>query len=191
MNNKPKLQNNMKTKILLFIALTLVLGCCSDDNSKPASEIDKLPPATQVGANTAGCLVNGKAFLPQGYVPAGNLRCNYINGLNFTLSIVNNTQNTIKSINIFCYNTTIEIGQTYSLLQNNNNSNSKYAEYIINSTPPPSPYYYSTNEIIAGELTVTHHDFDNAVLSGTFWFDAINSEGEIVEVREGRFDVEY
>lgn len=36
MNNKPKLQNNMKTKILLFIALTLVLGCCSDDDSKPA-----------------------------------------------------------------------------------------------------------------------------------------------------------
>ncbi|MFA7445426.1 MAG: DUF6252 family protein, partial [Flavobacteriaceae bacterium] len=142
-------------------------------------------------ANTAGCLVNGKAFLPKGYVPAGNLRCNYINGLNFTLSIVNNTQNTIKSINIFCYNTTIEIGQTYTLLQNNNNSNSKYAEYIINSTPPPSPSYYSTNEIIAGELTITYHNFDNAVLSGTFWFDAVNSEGEIVEVREGRFDVEY
>jgi len=40
-------------------------------------------------------------------------------------------------------------------------------------------------------LIITHHDFDNAVLSGTFWFDAINSEGEIVEVREGRFDVKY
>jgi hypothetical protein len=93
MNNKPKLQNNMKTKILLFIALTLVLGCCSDDDSKSASEIDKLPPATQTGANTAGCLVNGKAFLPKGYFPGGaSLYCFYQNGEDFALHIGKNGQ---------------------------------------------------------------------------------------------------
>jgi len=44
---------------------------------------------------------------------------------------------------------------------------------------------------VTGELTITHHDFDNAIISGNFWFDAINGSGDIVEVREGRFDMEY
>ena len=48
-----------------------------------------------------------------------------------------------------------------------------------------------TLQLIYGELKITHHDFSNAILSGTFWFDAVNSNGEIVEVREGRFDRHY
>jgi hypothetical protein len=53
----------MKKK--LFIILTAVaLSCCSKDEqpNTPKTELEKLPPATQTGANTAGCLVNGKAF---------------------------------------------------------------------------------------------------------------------------------
>ena len=28
-------------------------------------------------------------------------------------------------------------------------------------------------------------------VSTTFWFDAVNAQGEIVEIREGRFDMKY
>ena len=55
----------------------------------------------------------------------------------------------------------------------------------------PSNDYYSTTLEVTGELIITHHDYNNAIISGTFWFDAINNIEEKIEVREGRFDMEY
>lgn len=83
----------------------------------------------------------------------------------------------------------MEEGQTYQLSIVDNEY--KYAEYFINHATFPNNGYYSTTSSIIGELTITYHDFDNAVLSGTFWFDAVNNEEEIIEIREGRFDMEY
>lgn len=48
-----------------------------------------------------------------------------------------------------------------------------------------------TNTIKKGELKITRLDLSNSIISGTFWFDAINSNGEIVKIREGRFDMHY
>ena len=50
---------------------------------------------------------------------------------------------------------------------------------------------YFTNSIQKGELTITYLDKNNQIISGTFWFDAINNDGDIVEIREGRFDMPY
>src|SRR5690606_16218057 len=158
-------------------------------DNKPMAEIDKLPPATQHGANKAGCLVNGKAFLPKGYITTGNLRCNYINGLDFSLIIGERVENQINSVAIISYNTTFEGGQTYSLTQCQEESS--YGASASGTAPPPRVGYYHTTSVITGESTLTRHEFANAFLSGTFWLDAVNSEGEIIEVREGRFDVEY
>lgn len=44
---------------------------------------------------------------------------------------------------------------------------------------------------MAGELTITHLDEERQIVSGTFWFDAVNKQGEKVQVREGRFDMRY
>jgi hypothetical protein len=181
----------MKKK--LFIILTAVaLSCCSKDEqpNTPKTELEKLPPATQTGANTAGCLVNGVAFLPYGYIPGVN-PLSYQDGLNFSLFIGERKNDLIKSIGVFSSNQSLEVGTVYQLAQNNNDGNTKYAAYLINGVPPPDPNHYSTTSTIIGELKITHHDFNNAILSGTFWFDAVNSDGEIIEVREGRFDRHY
>ena len=77
-------------KKTLFIILTVfALSCCSKDDqpNTPKTELEKLPPATHIGANTAGCLVNGVAFLPKGYFPTGNLSCNYTEGKDFNIRI--------------------------------------------------------------------------------------------------------
>ena len=44
-----------------------IIGCQKDDPPKPVTELDKLPPATQIGANRIGCLLDGKAFMPGYY----------------------------------------------------------------------------------------------------------------------------
>ena len=54
----------------------------------------------------------------------------------------------------------------------------------------PSKISY-TNSIKKGELTITRVDLQNSIISGTFWFDAINTDNEVVEIREGRFDWNY
>src|SRR6185503_9360933 len=53
------------TKIFPLLLLSVLLtGNCKKDN---IDELSKLPPATQSGANTFGCLINGSAFIPNGY----------------------------------------------------------------------------------------------------------------------------
>tara|TARA_R110002049_G_scaffold64920_3_gene170773 strand:+ start:16293 stop:16472 length:180 start_codon:yes stop_codon:yes gene_type:complete len=48
-----------------------------------------------------------------------------------------------------------------------------------------------TNTLKNGELKITRVDLQNSIISGTFWFDAINTDNEVVEIREGRFDWNY
>lgn len=182
----------MKNSIFLII-LSLVLTSCDSNNDKPKTELEKLPLATQTGANTAGCLVNGIAFLPKGYFPTGNLFCFYQDGNNFSLAIgertINGASDIIKSINIGSLNQNLHnnIGVAFPLT--NYGENSKYGVYNIDAQAPPSPNYYTTNSSVTGELKITYYNFNPAIISGTFWFDAINSDGQKVEVRNGRFDV--
>jgi len=175
--------------IILAITVLLLFNCCNKKDDEPINPIDQLPPATQTGANTAGCLVDGKAFLPKGFIAGGNLNLFYNDGLNFGLSIGEKINGTLKNINVTSLNQNLMVGEIYSL--QTFEENSKYGLFSIDVFAPPSPDFYQTTSTITGELIITYHDFDNAILSGTFWFDAINSKGEIVEVREGRFDMEY
>jgi len=177
------------TKLLLT---TFTLSCCDKDNDKPKTELEKLPLATQTGANTAGCLVNGVAFLPKGYFPTGNLKCNYIDGKDFVLGFSEKIDNNnFKSITITSLNQNLNDNVNVIFPLKAYGANSKFGEYNVNAVSSPDPNFYSTTNIITGELKITHHDFNNAILSGTFWFDAINSNGEIVQIREGRFDMHY
>ena len=177
----------MKNLLFLFVTL-FTLTCCDKDNDKPKTPIDQLPPATQIGANTAGCLVNGEAFLPNNK-SVKPLTCDYIDGKDFRLGISKKVNNIYYNIGISINNTQLEIEKNYSLKAYG--ANSKFAEYVINVNAYPDLGYFSTTNSVVGELKITNHNFDKATLSGTFWFDAVNSAGEKVQVREGRFDMEY
>jgi len=50
---------------------------------------------------------------------------------------------------------------------------------------------YVTKDNFKGELVITFFDSEKNIISGTFWFDAVNSEGEVIEVRDGRFDMKH
>jgi hypothetical protein len=177
--------------ILLLLLTSFTLCCCNKDDDKPKTELEKLPPATQIGANKAGCLIDGKAFLPKGNFPGGAaLSCNYTDGLNFSLGIGENLNSKIRQIIVTSSNTNLDNFIGVSLPLNIIENNSKYGEYIVYNTDfTQDPYSTTTAE--TGELKITNHNFSQAIISGTFWFDAINSEGKIIEVREGRFDMHY
>ena len=61
----------MKPYLPLLAAL-LGLGQCTKDDPEAS-----LPPATQTGANTFGCLVNGQVWTPKGNNGSSNYSVSY------------------------------------------------------------------------------------------------------------------
>ncbi|SFE25798.1 DUF6252 family protein [Flavobacterium xueshanense] len=132
-------------------------------------------------------MLDGKAFLPKGYLPTGNLVCNYIDGKDFTVNLAQKLNNQTILIGIISNNQSLVVGQTYILKEYG--ANSQFGEYNIYQNI--GDLRYKTTSTITGELKITNHNFNKAIPSGTFWFDAINSEGGKIQVRDGRFDREY
>ena len=52
-------------KLCLLFITTLILSCSDDDNLEPTVIETELPPITQTGENTFGCLINGNVFVPK------------------------------------------------------------------------------------------------------------------------------
>jgi len=174
--------------LLFFISLSFLPGC---KKNKPA--INQLPPATQTGARTFGCLVNGKVFKPKGDLFSGPIQsCAYQynnGGYSFQLKAKQDIGNGLLSIGIFTDSLPISQGEIIKLSEPDvkGKSYGLYGKYISGSS---SSLYYSQPSG-TGELHITKFDERNQIVSGTFWFDAVDSNGEKVEVREGRFDMPY
>ena len=178
----------MKNLFLTLLATLALTNCSNDNNEPPSNPADQLPPATTIGANKVGCLVNGEVFLPKGsnLFGAPILTCSYQyvdNGFEFGLGFSNNV---ILSRGITILTNKLEFaeGNTYMLKQELN-INSAYAYYDVGLM------YFGTNSIKTGELKITKLDQTNAIISGTFWYDAINAAGTVVQIRDGRFDMRY
>ena len=169
---------------------TTICGCDKDTFNGH----DKLPPETQTGANTAGCLINGQVFLPHQSGLSAALVCNYeyIEGeFFFNLYFADQRGGDVKTVGVQTHTINLQVGQTY-ILNKNNIDNGDFigggGQYYLSSILTNNFY---TNTIKTGELKITRIDLSNSIISGTFWFDAINASGEIVQIRQGRFDMQY
>lgn len=179
----------MKNIISIFI-FAILLSCCSKDGKIIGnSSNEQLPSETQTGANTVGCLVNGKVFLPhsEGINPEVNCFYQLIDGkYYFTMAFSDLRGSSIETVNLFTAKVDLQINQVYNLNQGYNPLLGGGAEYYKNL-----PHKFNTNLTKTGELKITKLDSANSIICGTFWFDAENSLGEKVEIRQGRFDWKY
>ena len=110
--------------LLILILLTTSLSCCSNDDSGAS-----LPPETQTGANTVGCLVNGKVFLPyqEGLSPSVNCFYQFIDGeFYFTMDFADLREGGVESVIVQTKRINLEVGQTY-LLDKNYMDNGDYS----------------------------------------------------------------
>ncbi len=56
----------MKKIILTFFIIHFLASFSKDDNpAPPENPLAKLPPETQTGANTFGCVINNQVFFPR------------------------------------------------------------------------------------------------------------------------------
>jgi hypothetical protein len=171
-------------KIFLLLLTTFTLSSCSNEDDKPTNPIDQLPPETQIGANTFGCLINGIPFV---VTNTSQQVAIYQEGV-LLIGGQKITNNNLTQVNMVISESSIG-----SLLSEN-------ASYILNSnTIPKGEYYtesencfYFTSTNYVGTLSITKLDLTNFIVSGVFEFRAVsdNCEG-ILNITNGRFDLQY
>ena len=187
----------MKPKLLFFS----LLGCLllTSFSCKKKTNSDLLPPPTQTGANTMGCYVNGKPWLPDtrdnGSIPR------------------------LPQISIYKYaDNTVDIGFN----KDRSGANQRIRIYLINFSgtgnyvmdkesdlkgfPPVYGYYenygafidynsnniFSTSSLAIGNILITRFDSLNKIISGTFYFAAKTANGlDSVTLSDGRFDCSF
>ena len=181
--------------ILSLVTVFLIFSITSCKKNKNIAPIDQLSPETQTGKNTFGCLVDGKVFLPKGPSLNPILQCayqylqtNYSKGYFFQLgaSQRGNKELELLSVSLGTDSLQISSGQSYKLKEGKGNAGaqvSKYSGYTME--------FFLTTNSTEGELFITKLDEINQIVSGTFWFNAVNENGDTVKVTDGRFDMQY
>ncbi len=178
----------MKTYPLLLAALLGLSQCKKKSDPAPA---DQLPPVTQTGANTFGCLVNGQPWTPSGNDGRANYRITYDPGY----------AGGSLTIRVYRYPNPNGTGdhQTFIIGGNPISKASNYAiningpagvDYFDSSKQKPcDEYYYGNNGFVSkGQLVVTRLDLSQGIISGTFNFTLYQPGCDSVRVTNGRFD---
>ena len=171
-------------KLLLYSALLLLTQCskCKKDDPAP---LDQLPPATQPGANTFGCLVNGQAWTPKGYNGTLNLNVYYdrtYHGGNFGINTYRINEKTTQYI-VLGGDSIANIGM-YSLVSG------PRTVFFSDGTKPSACQDSDgkSSRYCRGVLTLTRLDRQAGVVSGTFWFTLYKPGCDSLRVTNGRFD---
>ena len=184
-----------KLELLLLVpfafAFILSSGSCKKDliNTGP---LYTLPAATQTGANTFACLLNGQAFIPNklNTVQGAILECRYDDtgpGYFEAAGGTKNNDGSITDIILRANFLSASSGQTLSFQALSANAS---ASCII-QYPTGASTEYDTNSSVSGQLTITGFNAAKAILSGTFYFNAVNSANDTVKITGGRFDMRY
>ena len=189
----------MKTLLASWLLLLALSGCTKD------SPEAGLPLATQTGANTAGCLIDGHAFLATGFGSGLGKVAGIGGGFAFDsayyLRLNGKFGNTEGSVHLFIiplpnYRSqsllgTYRLNQTTPVLPAASPTQCRsYAAFFPNDNPQE---VYSTNAQHTGTITFTYVNLSNLskpIVAGTFEFTAVSNldPSKTIRVTSGRFD---
>ncbi|MEM6514965.1 MAG: hypothetical protein AAF688_02190 [Bacteroidota bacterium] len=170
--------------LLMVFLMCLVLIACDNDDDNNCQGIECLPPATQTGAGTFGCLVNGEPFVDN----SGSFNCFYqfVNGEYFFGIQAEGSVGKLRAIAIGSLQKEIEPNTPIPL--NLRVDNEFYALLDFNILQQEG----STNSSNDGFITFTQLTTNPNVVSAIFEFtieDPVTNE--IYEISEGRFDAQF
>ena len=161
----------MKPLLLIFLCSLLIGSSCR--KHKPVDPVSQLPPETQTGANTFGCLVDGKVFKPGGaQLSGGSLQCNYqfVNGGYYFVLIGryrNNSNGTRSSVGLYTDSLIIHDGDKLNLKARVKGNPS--GDYFKALSASQYELYETNGSSYTGELWIKKFDFlikSSAALSG-------------------------
>lgn len=178
----------MKTKsilllvIIAFFCTSMMCDCDDDSPNEP-----QLPPETTIGANTFGCLIDGKVWRNKTSFPYSSLSIsqlsedwliiianNYLDdtistiGLNIRIKSIMEKKYELDTSNCFIVYSKIYEEGNYSCVWSKESSN------YVNST---------------GFIELTRFDIQKGIVSGKFEANLSNSDCGTISITEGRFDL--
>lgn len=180
----------MKFLSIIIISIIFTQASCKKPN------IENLPPETQEGLYTFGCKVDGKIYTSDG--KGGGVLSNehvfyHLYPADSSLSIfAGSTDNQKNKFDIFFTikydgNIGVYMMKTYPY-EGIFNDNS-------NGTIPGASNTFTTSENYQGKINIKYFNgriepfYGGNILSGTFEMDAVNEEGKVIHITEGRFDI--
>jgi hypothetical protein len=166
---------------LLALLLAIYLTGCEKNN--PFAPGTELPPETTTGANTFGCLVNGKVWRNGGYFnPAESLNMPEMTESRLQIATSRSVTDTLSGIGIYIFTSNIGIGQ---YLCDSLNVNIYFHYGIGGPTGSYCDYEYAKD----GLIEITRYDLENRIVSGRF-SAKLQVEGcEDIVITEGSFDL--
>ncbi len=190
----------MKHKLIITLLLPFLFAasCSKDDTLEP----DQLPPITQEGLNTFGCIINGEVMMPKdspgslfGF-PAKGLVVKYRNDTQHFFNIISRNRDKNYTY-IYMYIPALISTGTYNFGLSNGR------ESPLDSPPHPHAYiikrnkddirtfYYSYSN--SGQIHITRFDTINTIVSGTFELRAfdVDNPSDTIQITQGRFDVNW
>ena len=168
-------------KIVFAMAgLTLMAMQCQNTNPKPTNPIDLLPPITQTGENTLGCLVNGEALVVTNSNDIGAIYQKDV--LQMSATMRQNDQ--VETIGITIYGKVIE-DVNYDL--NNQMSKAGYSILYSNNEYCIYEEFYTFD----GSVVIDFLDSVAFIVSGHFEFTTVKDNCDTVRITDGRFDFKY
>lgn len=154
--------------------------------------IDKLPAATQTGANTFGCLVDGEAVTPtRRYIYNNNFNYGYDPTYGLSIEVVNeDNQDYSSQVEVKLRIANLAEGKTY-LLTDYDIAGKGGAQYNRYFKTGKSEFYVTSSQT-SGLLTIIKLDPARKIISGTFSFKATNTtKANTVNVTDGSFDLTF
>lgn len=171
-------------RLVLGLVCLVAFSQCQKTNADP-----QLPPETTTGANTFGCKIDGKVFLPRDKMGKPGLFVEYPylgpgRGGGYYLNITAFDWQTasVDGVQLGTDSLLVEQGKTYQFKTSLGNAQ---ALTLLSSR-------YLKLDQDPGELTVTRFDPTQHIISGRFDFVATDqTTGKQVRVTDGRFDVNF
>jgi hypothetical protein len=149
-----------------------------------------LPPATQIGANTFGFLLNGQPWVPQGNNGSGNnLSIDFDLGFNngsFGISAYKATTHIDEDFGIGAWNLNLEVFPCVIKLNNINRSNASF--YTTTNCWLSSR---DSGTLKSGLFYIDKLDKQNNIIAGRFEFILEKSGCPTITVTKGRFDFKF
>lgn len=190
----PLTSTTMKTYVIPLLSLLLTTGC-----KKEKTELERLPPATQEGKNTAGFLLDGKAWTPSlSYTdygsPVGALWIKTSVGRTLRLSFARSDKEGNNRTSWSCFLPHI-VGRGHFTFNQEFSSNTgdRNPAYAVYSQLRPNPKRrFITGPDAQGSLTITRFDTVAHIVAGTFEIKVQEDGGtETHELTQGRFDLSF
>ena len=170
----------------LLLAALLGLSQCKHTDPAPPKPEDQLPPATQTGAHTFGCLLNGQPWTPSGNVGPLNYRLIYdpgyaggdleIRAYRYVEELKGTQYFVIAGAPVTKAGTYPIDGKTIGVY------------YKSGITGSCFEYYNAPDLTTSGQLIVSRLDLTQGIVSGTFNFKLWQPGCDTLKVTQGRFD---